>query len=120
MSKKKKIIIICLAPPLTIIVLLRFTSFIIDYSSGEYAFQKSFISIHVGMKNNEVIAVFGKPDDCSLKFRLGQYENFEKYYYEAEKRGSEHYLFWYRGIDTVYTIGFDHNHQVAYTASLLV
>jgi len=70
-------------------------------------FHGSFKKIQPGMSETQVVAALGTPDERSAEFRLGQREGFEKEYALAAESGSSYYLFWFRGIDVVYAVGFD-------------
>ena len=80
-------------------------------------FQWSYHKIEPGMAREEIVRMLGEPDGESPEFRLSQYESFEEEYERAEESGSEYYCFWYRGIDTTFTIGFDKDDRVTMKAS---
>lgn len=80
----------------------------------DYELIKKFESIQVGASRKEVIAKLGAPDEQDTVFHLGQYDGFEQEYANAEKSGSNYYLFWYGEIDMVYAIGFGERDQVIF------
>ncbi len=85
-------------------------------SPEDGAFYAAFDKVIVGASEEDVRKLLGPPDDSGETFRLGQPEGFERQYREAAQSGSVRYLFWYRGIDVVCTIGFGKEGRVAYTA----
>lgn len=79
-------------------------------------FQAAFKKIQAGMSEAEVVAGLGTPDEKSAQFRLGQYAGFEKEYARAADSGSSYYLIWNKGVDVVYTVGFDNAGRVTMKA----
>jgi len=80
-------------------------------------FEMKFESITTGLTAQEVVQLLGEPDDSGVQFRLGQRNGFETEYAAAERSGSVHYLRWYKGIDIVFTVGFDPQDKVSFKAS---
>jgi hypothetical protein len=70
-------------------------------------FHSSFRTLQTGMSEAQVVAALGAADKRSPEFQLGQPGDFEKEYARAAVIGSSYYLLWSKGIDVVYTVGFD-------------
>lgn len=87
------------------------------YGSGEAEFAGKFEKVKIGESKTNVLSMLGEPNHKDKEFRLGQKEGFEAAYQRAEKSNSSYYLFWHRGIDTVYTIGFDAQEKATITES---
>ena len=79
-------------------------------------FGPRFKTIAPGLPRERVVALLGRPDEESAEFRLGQREGFEREYELADSSDSRYYLIWYKGIDVVYTIGFDSEDKVTIKA----
>jgi len=117
---KKKIIfwIILISIPIFIFVVCPVLIFLYsDISSGYYSFRKNFKVIKLGDNKINVLKLLGQPDEKSKEFRLGQYQGFEDEYKKARESDSEYYLFWYRGIDVVYVVGFNNEDKVLIKSS---
>lgn len=82
-----------------------------------FYFARSFETISVGMTKDEVVQKLGRPNDQSEIFHLGQYEGYEKEYERAKGSNSKYYLFWWKGIDITFTVGFDEEDKVVLKAS---
>ena len=89
----------------------------IDIDSGNYSFREKFNKIENGLLKKDVIQQLGHPDKQSNEFQLGQFQGFEDEYERAEKSNSKYYLFWYRGIDITYAIGFNDKDAVVIMSS---
>ena len=83
---------------------------------GVEEFAHDFGSVEPGMSRAEVIELLGQPDQETAEFRLGQREGFEHEYERADRSDSTRYLLWYKGMDLVFTIGFDDHGKVTMTA----
>jgi hypothetical protein len=81
-------------------------------SREDRAFRRRFNVIEQGMTRGEVIEMLGEPDDEGATFRLNQQEGFEGEYERAAKSASTYYLFWAKGIDLTYAIGFAEDDRV--------
>jgi len=75
-------------------------------------FERRFSTAAIGDNKTEVIDRLGKPDDFDADFRLGQLEGHEDAYEQARKSGATQFLFWIKGIDVVFAVGFDENDKV--------
>jgi hypothetical protein len=113
----RRYLVVVLGITAAFIVLIWIISTVYYYASGEAEFARKFNKVMVGELKLKVIALLGEPNDEGKKIRLGQKEGFEAAYQKAEKSKASYYLFWYRGIDTVYTIGFDAQDKVTITES---
>lgn len=98
-----------------LLIALSVISFLVLSGRG-FAFHGRFKSVNAGMSRAEVITLLGEADEKSNSFRLGQYEAFEHEYERAKRSNSEYYLVWHRGIDVVYTVGFDAEDEATITA----
>lgn len=119
MEKLKKRVKITLGVAAVVLALciavLWIISLAIDVKTGEYSFRRSFNRIGLGMPESQVLEILGEPDERSEQFHLAQHEAFEENYRRAELSGSREYLFWNRGIDTVYVVGIDRDGKVSIT-----
>jgi hypothetical protein len=79
-------------------------------------FHSSFKKVRAGMSEAQGVAALGAANERSSEFRLGQYVGFEKEYARAAASKSSYYLIWNKGIDVVYTVGFDNEGHVTMTA----
>jgi hypothetical protein len=86
-------------------------AFSLRVSSGEYALTKNFKRVTLGSDEAQVISLLGNPTRKD-EFHLGQRKGFEKAYQRASESNAKTYLFWYRGTDVVYTVGFDEQRKV--------
>ncbi len=68
------------------------------------------------MSRERVVELLGPPSEQSSEFHLGQSQGFEREYEMARNSNSSHYLFWNRGIDVVYAVGFDSKDKVTIKA----
>jgi hypothetical protein len=75
-------------------------------------FTDKFEKIHLGESKTKVIALLGEPHEQSLEFRLGQEKGFEEAYKRARKSNASYYLFWFRGTDVVFAVGFNDKDEV--------
>jgi hypothetical protein len=76
-------------------------------------FEKKFKLVQIGAPQASVLSVLGKPDAKENEFRIGQKEGFEDAYARAEASDSVYYLFWFRDIDVVFTVGIDSKGNVS-------
>ena len=76
-------------------------------------FDKRFKLAQIGDPEARTLSILGNPDAKESEFRLGQREGFEDAYARAESSDSAYYLFWFRGIDVVFTVGINNNGQVS-------
>ena len=105
-------IVAVLAISLVFIALVWIISTVDYYESGHAEFAGKFEKVRIGEPRSSVVALLGEPSDKDSEFRLGQKQGFEPAYQRAEKSNSSYYLFWYRGMDVVYTVGFDAQDKV--------
>jgi hypothetical protein len=113
----RRYLVVVLGIAAAFVVLVWIVSTVYYYASGEAEFARKFDKVMVGELKSKVIALLGEPNDEGKEFRLGQKEEFEAAYRKTEKSKSSYFLFWYRGIDTLYTIGFDAQDKVTITES---
>jgi hypothetical protein len=111
-TKAKKYLLVAGVSIAIIVIFLWAVVFSSRVSSGEYAFTKTFEKITPGSSEAQVVALLGHPDEKGLNFRLGQYDGFEKAYQRASESNANNYWFWFRGVDIVYTVGFDEQGKV--------
>ena len=110
LSVKKKVVLWVILTSIPIFIFVVFpilTVFYSDIKSSHYSFRNKFKVIKPGDKKINVIQLLGQPDEESNEFHLGQYQGFEEEYKNAQEIDSEYYLFWYRGIDVTYAVGFN-------------
>jgi len=79
-------------------------------------FYGRYESVKSGMSEEHVVDLLGRRSENSTEFHLGQYQGFEDEYEKAKRSKSQYYLFWNKGIDVVYAIGFDAQHKVTIKA----
>ena len=79
-------------------------------------FHAKYDTIAPGMSREQVIGLLGPPSEESAEFHLGQPQGFEREYETARKSDSRYYLFWNKGIDSVYAVGFDSEDKVTFKA----
>ena len=75
-------------------------------------FGEKFERIQIGDQEAKAISILGNHDAKEQKFRLGQKVGFEDAYARAEASNSEHYLFWFRGVDVVFAVGINSKGEV--------
>ena len=110
LSVKKKVVLWVILTSIPIFIFVVFpilTVFYSDIKSSHYSFRNKFKVIKPGDKKINVIQLLGQPDEESNEFHLGRYQGFEEEYKNAQEIDSEYYLFWYRGIDVTYAVGFN-------------
>ena len=74
---------------------------------------KALIStIDLGTDRKNVLALLGHPNDQSEIFRLAQLEGYMAAYQRAERSNSAYYMYWIKGIDHVFAVGFNTEHKV--------
>ncbi len=114
MNKRiRLVLIVALGTPLAVAALIWSLGVVHYYRSGEAEFADKFRAVSIGLPKVDVVALLGEPNGEGKEFRLGQKEGYEAAYRKAALSHSTHYLFWHRGLDTVYTIGFDAQGKVA-------
>jgi len=70
-------------------------------------FSNKFDAIRAGMNASKVVTFLGSPSYEGYSFQLGQKQGFEDAYKRALLSDSTKYLSWDRGMDCVFTVGFD-------------
>ena len=80
-------------------------------------FVSDFDSVRQGWSKEAVVRILGNPDETSKDFHLGQELHFEHEYARAKASKSKYFLFWNRGLDIVFAVGFDDQDKVTMTAS---
>jgi hypothetical protein len=80
-------------------------------------FSEKFEKIHLGQSKAKVVALLGEAQKRSLDFRLGQEKGFEEAYEKARKSNASYYLFWFRGTDVVFAVGFNDKDEVVVAES---
>ena len=96
--------------------LLFLWGYIYTYSAGGLKFFINYHRIDIGDSKERVVELLGRPDSKSLEFYLAQKQGYEAEYSAAKKTNSIEYLVWNKGIDLVYSIGFDPNEKVTINA----
>jgi len=86
------------------------------YSTGGPRFFFNYHRIEPGDSKHSVIEMLGQPDEQNTIFRLGQQKGYESEYEKSNASGSKYYLFWNKGIDVIYSVGFDGNDRVTFKA----
>jgi len=69
------------------------------------------------MSEQQVLQLLGEPYRRDAVFYLGQRQGFEAAYEQAARSQSTYYFHWRRGIDVVYTVGFDERQRVTVASS---
>ena len=103
---------------LSLIVLSLFLlwGLIYTHSAGGLKFYINYHRIGIGDSKDRVVDLLGVPNTNSVEFYLGQNVGYESKYSAAKKSNSVEYLIWNKGIDVVYSIGFDLNDKVTFKA----
>ena len=99
-----------------ICVLCAGTVFIRCLGGYGITFHLRYKTIESGMSRERVIELLGRPHEQSSEFHLGQAQGFEPEYERARNSDSRYYLFWNKGIDVVYAVGFDSEDKVTIKA----
>jgi hypothetical protein len=86
------------------------------WSAGGARFFVNYHRVAVGDTEAKVVMLLGNPDAKDIIFRLGQEKGYESEYLRAKVSQSQYYLFWEKGVDVVYAVGFDSNHRVTIKA----
>lgn len=68
--------------------------------------------IDLGTDKKTVLQLLGNPNDQSDKFQLAQVEGYAAAYQRAARSKSKYYMYWFKGIDHVFAVGFDKDHKV--------
>lgn len=76
-------------------------------------FNQKFKTIRFGDQEAKALSVLGKPDAKEKYFRIGQKTGFEDAYKRANSSDSIYFLFWFKGVDIVFTIGINKKGQVS-------
>ena len=97
---------------LGVLVFVVASFFSVRFLVGEFSFTTTFEKVSPGLDEAQVLTLLGSPDDRGKEFRLGQFEGYEKEYQRASESSAKTYWFWFRGIDVVYTVGFDESGKV--------
>jgi len=108
-TKTKKVLFVI------VIFLLLWAVFYVQTSGGA-KFLLNFNRIAAGDTKERVIALLGNSDTMEEQFRLGQKIGYEAEYVKAKNSDSKYFLFWNKGIDIVYAVGFDKNNKVTIKA----
>lgn len=100
-----------LKPKLKLLVLTAIIMTLSSCTYDEIYFCINWNSIEIGDSKSEVLSKLGEPRKESTEFDFWVMNPHKE---NAKKAGSEFYLTWLKGIDTVYVIGFDHQSNVVY------
>jgi len=111
MRTRKRTVLIVAAVIVALLGLMLLAGLVYMWTDPEYValrqFEPAFNQIATGMAREEVERRLGPPDYTDKEFGLGQREGFEDAYERAAKSDAQYYLFWHRGVDMVFTVGFN-------------
>lgn len=111
MRTRKRTVLIVAAVTVALLGLTLLAGFVYVWTDPFYValrqFEKHFEQIAIGMAHEDVERRLGAPDWTDKEFRLGQKEGSEDAYKRAAESDAQYYLFWQRGVDMVFTVGFN-------------
>lgn len=89
-----------------LIFLFAATNYFIS-SSENRKFLEQYNEIKPGMQESEILTLLGTPHKRSSEFDPGRKEGSEDARKRAAESGATRYLIWYKGTDSVYTVGLN-------------